>query len=43
MGGSPWASSNVMANVMGVVKTSNTVRPEKREGGGHLCPHGDRD
>ena len=34
MGGSPWASSNVMANVMGVVKTSNTVRPEKREGGG---------
>ena len=34
MGGSPWASSNVMANVMGVVKASNTVRPEKREGGG---------
>ena len=34
MGGSPWASSNVMANVMGVVKTSNTVRPEKRADGG---------
>ena len=34
MGGSPWASSNVMANVMGVVKASNTVCPEKREGGG---------
>ena len=34
MGGSPWASSNVMANVMGIVKTSNTVRPEKRQDGG---------
>lgn len=33
-GGSPWASSNVMANVMGVIKTSNTVRPDKRENGG---------
>ena len=34
MGGSPWASSNVMANIMGIIKTSNTVRPEKREDGG---------
>lgn len=29
-GGSPWASSNVMAKVAGVVKTSVTVFPEKR-------------
>jgi len=26
-GGSPWATSNVMANVMGIVKTSNAVFP----------------
>ncbi len=31
---SPWASSNIMANVMGVIKASNTVRPERRETGG---------
>ena len=29
-GGSPWASSNVYAKVMGVVKTSNAVFPEAR-------------
>ena len=33
-GGSPWASSNVMARVMGIVKTSNTVFPEKTPDGG---------
>lgn len=33
-GGSPWATSNVMANVMGVVKTSNAVAPEERPGHG---------
>lgn len=33
-GGSPWATSNVMANVMGVVKTSNAVSPEDRPGHG---------
>ena len=33
-GGSPWATSNVLANVMGVVKGSNAVFPDDREGGG---------
>ncbi len=33
-GGSPWASSNVMANVIGIVKGSNTVSPEVRPEGG---------
>lgn len=32
----PWATSNVMANVCGIIKTSNTVYPEVREDGG-LC------
>lgn len=36
-GGSPWATSNVMAKVVGVVKTSNAVFPDKREGGGKCC------
>ena len=30
MGGSPWATSNVMAKVAGVVKTNTSVFPEKR-------------
>lgn len=30
MGGSPWANSNVMAKVMGVVKTNTSVYPERR-------------
>lgn len=30
MGGSPWATSNVLANVMGIVKGSNAVYPDKR-------------
>ena len=29
-GGSPWASSNVMAKVMGITKTSNAVYPDER-------------
>lgn len=33
LGGSPWATSNVMAKVMGVVKTSCSVVPEKRGNG----------
>lgn len=33
MGGSPWASSNVLAKVSGVVKTSVSVYPEKRGDG----------
>lgn len=32
-GGSPWASSNIMAKVMGVTKTSNAVFPDKHNGG----------
>lgn len=31
-GGSPWATSNVMAKVCGITKTSNAVYPETREG-----------
>lgn len=31
--GSPWGSSNVLAKVMGVVKTSNAVYPQERNGG----------
>ncbi|MDE7153294.1 MAG: PCMD domain-containing protein [Muribaculaceae bacterium] len=30
MGGSPWATSNVLANVMGIVKGSNAVYPDNR-------------
>lgn len=30
MGGSPWATSNVMAKVVGIVKTNNSVYREKR-------------
>ncbi len=33
MGGSPWATSNVMAKVAGVVKTNTSVFPEKRGDG----------
>jgi len=32
-GGSPWATSNVMAKVSGVVKTNTSVFPEKRGNG----------
>ena len=32
-GGSPWASSNVMAKVMGITKTSNAVYPDDRAPG----------
>lgn len=33
MGGSPWATSNVMAKVMGLTKVSNVVYPEDRAPG----------
>ena len=33
LGGSPWASSNVMARVAGVTKTNTSVFPEKRGNG----------
>lgn len=32
--GNPWATSNVLANVCGVVKTSNAVSPGSRDTGG---------
>ena len=31
-GGSPWATSNVMARVAGITKTNTSVFPEKRGG-----------
>lgn len=37
MGGSPWATSNVYADVMGVVKASNTVYPDVNPAGGRCC------
>ena len=33
LGGSPWATSNVMAKVAGVTKTNTSVFPEKRGSG----------
>lgn len=33
LGGSPWATSNVMAKVVGIVKTNTSVFPEKRGNG----------
>lgn len=33
LGGSPWATSNVMAKVCGITKTSNAVFPDDRQGG----------
>lgn len=36
MGGSPWATSNAYANIMGIVKASCTVVPEERPEGG-MC------
>lgn len=36
-GGSPWATSNVMAKVAGVTKTSNAVYRESRQGQGYCA------
>ncbi len=36
-GGSPWASSNIMAKVVGITKTSNAVFPEQRSAGNRCC------
>lgn len=33
LGGSPWGNSNVMAKVMGIVKTNTSVYPEQRGNG----------
>lgn len=37
MGGSPWATSNVMAKVMGITKVSNAVFPDERAGDGRCA------
>lgn len=36
-GGSPWATSNVMAKVVGITKTSNAVFPDMRAGDNGKC------
>lgn len=36
-GGTPWASSNVLAKVAGIVKTSNAIYPDTRPGGGRCA------
>ncbi|MCX4263111.1 MAG: PCMD domain-containing protein [Muribaculaceae bacterium] len=36
-GGSPWASSNVLAKVVGITKVSNTVYPDTRAGHGRCA------
>ncbi len=36
-GGSPWATSNVMAKVCGITKCSNAVFPDSRPGHGRCC------
>lgn len=36
-GGSPWATSNVMAKVAGIVKGSNAVFPDENPDGGRCC------
>lgn len=37
MGGSPWATSNIMAKVMGITKVSNAVFPDQRSAGNRCC------
>ena len=37
MGGSPWATSNIMAKVVGITKTSNAVFPDWRAPGNRCC------
>lgn len=37
LGESPWGTSNVMAKVMGIVKTNNTVYRDVRADGGYCC------
>lgn len=36
-GGTPWASSNIYARVVGITKTSNAVFPDQRETGGRCA------
>ena len=37
MGGSPWATSNVYARVVGISKASNAVFPDRSPSGGRCC------
>lgn len=37
LGGSPWATSNVLASPMGIVKTSNAVYPDEHPGSGQCA------
>lgn len=37
MGGSPWATSNIMAKVVGITKVSNAVWPDNRVSGNRCC------
>lgn len=37
MGGSPWATSNIMAKVVGITKGSNAVFPDNRAPGNRCC------
>ncbi len=37
LGGSPWATSNIMAKVVGITKTSNAVFPDTRSAGNKCC------
>ena len=37
MGGSPWATSNVYARVVGISKASNAVFPDRNPSGGRCC------
>lgn len=36
-GGSPWGTSNVLAKVAGITKTSNAVYPDERSAGNRCC------
>ncbi|MDE6527875.1 MAG: glycoside hydrolase xylanase, partial [Muribaculaceae bacterium] len=36
-GGSPWATSNIMAKVVGITKGSNAVFPDTRSAGNRCC------
>lgn len=36
-GGSPWATSNIMAKVVGITKVSNAVFPDQRAAGNRCC------
>ena len=37
MGGSPWATSNIMAKVVGITRVCNAVFPDQRSAGNRCC------